>query len=133
MWDLCDMICGKYVGLHVGFMWDMYVGNMWDTYVGFMCLKPSLRVWQDTQNVNVLHSCQGGTPKTPNRIEIFQEKIAVSEINIRHRRALYYAIHQIKTSKLASYIQDLYLYGSYARGDYRFHSSISLNIMCCLA
>lgn len=50
----------------------------------------------------------------------------MSEINIRHRRALYYAVHQIKTSKLASYIQDLYLYGSYARGDYRWDSDIDL-------
>lgn len=50
----------------------------------------------------------------------------MQEISIRHKRALYYAIHQLKTSKLASYIQDLYLYGSYARGDYRWDSDLDL-------
>lgn len=58
--------------------------------------------------------------------KISKGKKMEEEIKSRHENALKYAINQIKTSKLASYVQNLYLYGSYARGDYRWDSDIDL-------
>lgn len=44
----------------------------------------------------------------------------------RHEKALEYAVRVIRNSPLADYVKGLYLYGSYARGDYKYSSDIDL-------
>lgn len=44
----------------------------------------------------------------------------------RHEKALAYAVKVIQNSPLAEYVMELYLYGSYARGDYKYSSDIDL-------
>lgn len=44
----------------------------------------------------------------------------------RHEKALEYAVRVIRTSPLAEFVKELYLYGSYARGDYKYSSDIDL-------
>lgn len=51
---------------------------------------------------------------------------AAERIESRHLRALRYAMNKIASSRLAPYVEELYLYGSYARGDYNWNSDIDL-------
>lgn len=44
----------------------------------------------------------------------------------RHEKAVEYALNIIRNSKLAPYVKALYLYGSYARGTYKYSSDIDL-------
>ncbi len=44
----------------------------------------------------------------------------------RHEKALAYAVEVLRNSPLAQYVKELYLYGSYARGDYKYSSDIDL-------
>lgn len=44
----------------------------------------------------------------------------------RHKQALRYAMEKISCSPLASYVNELYLYGSYARGTQTWESDVDL-------
>lgn len=44
----------------------------------------------------------------------------------RHETALAYALGVIEGSPLVDFVKELYLYGSFARGDYKYSSDIDL-------
>ncbi len=44
----------------------------------------------------------------------------------RHKKALRYAMEKISHSAVAPYVHELYLYGSYARGEQTFESDVDL-------
>lgn len=48
----------------------------------------------------------------------------------RHKKALEYAIDKIVKWNAASYINAIYLYGSYARRKYRYDSDVDIYIEC---
>lgn len=69
------------------------------------------------------------------KIKIFNLKFVCvrMEVNMnaeiqmgRHEKALEYAVRVIQNSTLADYVKELYLYGSYARSDYKYSSDIDL-------
>ncbi|MFR3139016.1 MAG: nucleotidyltransferase family protein [Lacrimispora saccharolytica] len=47
-------------------------------------------------------------------------------IESRHKQALRYAMEKISCSPLAPYVNELYLYGSYARGTQTWESDVDL-------
>lgn len=49
-----------------------------------------------------------------------------NSVESRHKKALRYAMVKISQSKLAPYIHELYLYGSYARGTQKWESDVDL-------
>lgn len=52
------------------------------------------------------------------------------KIEERHRAALDLAATKITQWEYASQIQDIYLYGSYARGDHGYNSDVDIYIIC---
>lgn len=44
----------------------------------------------------------------------------------RHEKALTHAVNVIRNSPIAEFVKELYLYGSYARKDYKYSSDIDL-------
>ena len=44
----------------------------------------------------------------------------------RHYEALKYAMETIAESPVAGYVKELYLYGSFSRGDYKWNSDVDL-------
>ena len=59
-------------------------------------------------------------------MDIIRENFPKSK---RHRDAVSYAINQLNDYPLASYIKEIYLYGSCARGEERFDSDVDLCII----
>ena len=49
-----------------------------------------------------------------------------TKIESRHKQALRYAMEKISRSPLAPYVNELYLYGSYARGTQTWESDVDL-------